>query len=237
MVVMLVKRIYKALIFSSLISLGLLLVRIFRYQDLDYWFLAWNLFLAWIPLFFAVTLVSSLERHLWLSWQCLLLTFLWLVFLPNSFYLATDFIHLQNASTLTLLYDVALILSYTLNGFLIGYLSVIAIHDQLNKRIKASYSNGLVAGVLLLCSFAIYLGRYLRWNTWDILLNPAGLLFDVSDRIINPNSYQQTYTTTILFFVVIASFYYVAWQIYSGLKQQPVNNKKLQAKTAKSKKA
>lgn len=210
-------KIYRAIGFSSAVSIGLLFTRMVSFQDLDYWYLAWNLFLAWIPLFFAILIVANLKKHLWLSWQCLLLTVLWLTFLPNSFYIATDFIHLQEAGASTLLYDVVLLLSFTLNGFMLGYLSVVALHDQLLKRINRRYANYLIGIVFLLCSFAIYLGRYLRWNTWDILLNPAGILFDVSDRLINPSAYEQTFTTTIIFFVLISTFYYVGWQIYTSL--------------------
>lgn len=225
MILMKMNNIYKALAISSSVSLGLLFTRMVMFADLDYWYLAWNLFLGWVPMLFAILLVASLSKRLWLSWQCLLLTFLWLVFLPNSFYIATDFIHILEATPATLLYDIVLILSFTLNGFIMGYLSVIAVHDQLLKRIKTNYAHYLICFVFLLCSFAIYLGRYLRWNTWDIVLNPAGLLFDVSDRLINPLAYEQTFSTTVMFFVLISTFYYVTWQAYSELRKyrdQPV---------------
>jgi uncharacterized membrane protein len=67
--------------------------------------------------------------------------------------------------------------------------------------------------VLLLCSFAIYLGRYLRWNSWDVLFNPAGLVFDVSEPFINPTSHPQVFTTTLMFFVLLASIYIVCYQL------------------------
>lgn len=68
-------------------------------------------------------------------------------------------------------------------------------------------------GALLLSSFAIYLGRYLRWNTWDIIINPAGLIFDVSDRIINPGTYSLTFIVTAVFFVVLGSAYAVVYRL------------------------
>lgn len=214
-------RIVRSLVYSSLASNFLLFVRILSYRDLEYWYLSWNLLLAWIPLLFTILLVLNLKKIPWISWQNIGLTFLWLVFLPNAFYIATDFIHLQQASSETLLVDLVLILSFTLNGLILGYLSVVTIHQQLIKRISKLYSRYLIVFVFLLCSFAIYLGRYLRWNTWDILINPAGILFDVSDRVINPSQYQQTYQTTALFFVFLITFYYVVWQFYQELKNKP----------------
>jgi uncharacterized membrane protein len=64
---------------------------------------------------------------------------------------------------------------------------------------------------LLLSGFAIYLGRYLRWNSWDVIANPFGLLFDVADRIVNPGEHILTFSATILFFAFLAVIYYVFW--------------------------
>jgi uncharacterized membrane protein len=71
----------------------------------------------------------------------------------------------------------------------------------------------MVAVVLLLCSFAIYLGRYLRWNSWDVLINPAGIIFDVSEPFISPTSHPQAFTTTLMFFVLLGSIYAVIYRL------------------------
>lgn len=191
-------------------------------QSMDYWYLNWNLFLAWVPLFFAYFLIHYIAKKPWLDWKAIGLTFLWLVFLPNSFYLATDFIHLLESPQSALLFDVVLILSFTFNGFLLGYITVLALHQALLRKVAPRTAHGLIAGVFLLCSFAIYLGRYLRWNTWDIISNPLGLLFDVSERFINPSLHEQTFRTTALFFVLISVFYIVLWQLRKAiLEEQP----------------
>ena len=71
---------------------------------------------------------------------------------------------------------------------------------------------------MLACSFAIYLGRYLRWSTWDIILHPAGVVFDISDRFVNPSAYGQTFQVTLWFFVLLTGFYYVLRQIVKAIK-------------------
>lgn len=68
-----------------------------------------------------------------------------------------------------------------------------------------------MALTLLICSFAIYVGRDLRWNSWDILTNPGGLLFDVSDRLLHPAAYPQMLVTVIAFFALLASMYSLVW--------------------------
>lgn len=211
-------RVVRALCFSSGVSFMLFMIRALSLKSTNYWYLNWNLLLAWIPLLFAVLVVKHLRTGPWISWRGILLTALWLAFLPNSFYIATDFIHLQRNSVDSLLLDIVMLLAFTFNGFILGYLSIYTIHKLLLKRVKTMTAHTIIALVFLACSFAIYLGRYLRWNTWDIVINPAGLLFDVSDRFINPAAHVQTFLTTALFFVLIGAFYVVAWQAMLELK-------------------
>jgi len=203
---------------SSLVSVGLFSVRVLASQNTRYWFLLWNLALAWLPLLFAWWLNRRLREQPWISWQPLLLTALWLGFLPNSFYIVSDLIHLRSTGEVSQLFDVVMFVSFVWNGYLLGFTSVYFVHRELLDRMRAQYAHLVIGIVLLLCSFAIYLGRYLRWNTWDVLINPAGLLFDVSDRLIFPTYYPQTFTTTATFFVLLASIYAVVWQMVHILR-------------------
>lgn len=209
---------------SSAASCGLFIARALRYQSLELWFLNWNLLLSWLPLLFAWLLVARLKNHRWLNWPSIAFTLLWLGFLPNSFYLASDLIHVQYSSSVTLLFDIVMLLSFTISGLMLGYLSLYMVHVQLLKRLAADTAHTIIAGVLLLCGFAIYIGRYLRWNTWDVLVNPAGLLFDVSDRLINPAAHEITFRTVAVFFILLASTYYSIWHFILAL-QIPKNKK------------
>lgn len=175
--------------------------------------------MAWVPLVFGVILFERLKKSSWLTWQNLLLTVLWLIFLPNSFYMVSDAIHLNNTGEISLLFDVAMFVSFAWNGLLLGFISVFAVHNQLLKRMPAKAAHITISFVLLACSFAIYLGRYSRWNTWDILTNPAGLLFDVSDRFINPGAHPLTYSTTATMFVLLAGIYFITWKLVKLIRQ------------------
>lgn len=220
-------RLLRVLLLSSFFSILFFIMRVLNQRDLEYWYLNWNLVLAWLPLLFSVILVGRLRRNGWSSWQNIVLTMLWLGFLPNSFYIITDFIHLQHTLNTTLLYDVVLILSFTLNGLLLGYISTFMVYDELKKRFSTNVTNVIIGGIFLACSFAIYLGRYLRWNTWDVIINPAGLLFDVSDRFINPGAHGQTFSTTALFFVFITGTYYIARELVTIMQlKKPIRDKK-----------
>jgi uncharacterized membrane protein len=205
---------------SSLISVGFFVASAISNQTSDFAYLIWNLGLAWIPLGVALWLERILRTNLWSSWIAMAATLLWLGFLPNSFYVISDFIHVREIPRVDVVFDVAMIASFALNGLMLGYLSLFMVHVELRKRLSALTSGTLIAGVLLLASFAIYIGRGLRWNTWDVLFSPASLLFDVSDRLINVGSHPQVISTTLSFLVLLGSMYIVIWHGARALRQQ-----------------
>jgi uncharacterized membrane protein len=218
-----------ALVLSSCVSLGILLVHVISTHSFIYWYLGWNLLLAWLPLLFVVLLRESLGHHPWLAWRPMIWTVLWLAFLPNSFYIVSDLLHLQGVSTTDLLYDTVMMVSFMLNGLVLGYISLYQVHGELKKRLSANWANSLVSLSIIVCSFAIYLGRDLRWSSWDLIVNPQGILFDISNQIIDPLHHLQAFTTTLMFFVLIGTFYLLICSIVNNLltaKHSPVTNPK-----------
>ena len=212
--------IVNAVLLSNLVSILLFVMRVSSTHTTAYWFLFWNLLLAWVPLVFVFMLRSQLKNKSWKEPLPVIYTLLWLGFLPNSFYLMSDLIHLQNAEPTGVLFDAVLFLSFIWNGMVAGILSIIWVHQALLSRWGRAASAGVIGVVLLLTSFAIYLGRNLRWNTWDVLVNPAGILFDVSERVINPFSHPQVLLTTMTFFMLIGSMYMVVWQFFRAFSRK-----------------
>src|SRR5665213_2505981 len=162
-----------ALGFSTLVSIGFFAYGAWRNHSLEFDYLLWNLVLAWLPLVFAVWLVKVLRHKLWSSWEALGVSVLWLVFLPNSFYMISDFIHLQDVQRVDILYAAVMFTSFIYTGVLLGFTSLYLIHLQLKKRFSGTVAANWVGVTLLTCSFAVYVGRDLRWNSWDILTNPG----------------------------------------------------------------
>lgn len=209
-----------ALLASSLVSVGFWAMGVVSNGNTEFWYLVWNLALAWIPLLLALWLERILHLRLWSGWLALLATFLWLIFLPNSFYVISDFVHLTEVPRADIVFDVVMLGSFAINGLLLGYLSLFLVHGELRKRLAGSASGLIVAGVLLLSSFAIYIGRDLRWNTWDVIFSPASLLFDVSDRLLNPGAHPQLFSTTISFFIFLSSIYVVIFYMIRVMQRQ-----------------
>jgi uncharacterized membrane protein len=171
------------------------------------WYLLWNLFLAWIPLLLAYALVRILRRKPWSSWPGIGLSLGWLLFLPNSFYMVSDLIHLEDMPRSNVLFDALTFTVFVLNGLILGYASLYLVQQALSSRVKRWQSELFVPAMLLLSSFAIYLGRDLRWNSWDVLTSPAGIIFDVSERVIDPLDHPDAFTTTLMFFLFLAGLY------------------------------
>lgn len=193
------------------VCLGLFTYGVYMTSDLKLSYLPWNLFLAAVPLIFALKLVHELRTKLWSSWSNLGWTLAWLLFLPNSFYMISDFIHLKSIDDRYLVYAAVLFTSFIYLAALFGFYSLYLVHRALQARVSRLASSVLIGGVLLACSFAIYIGRDLRWNSWDVITNPGGLIFDISDRVLYPRDYPAMLLTTGSFFALLGSLYLLIW--------------------------
>ena len=207
------RAVFWALILSNSLSVALFLARALDAGNLRYWFLLWNLVLGWMPLAFAWWLEYRLRTSGWLQPANLALTLAWLGFLPNSFYLISDLVHLHASGEVSILYDAVMLFSFIFNGLVAGFMSIYLVHEQALRRLKDKRAHGLIGLVFLMTGLAVYIGRYLRWNTWDILLSPAGLLFDISEGVVNPSAHPQAAPTTLVFFLLLGSMYIVVWQL------------------------
>jgi uncharacterized membrane protein len=164
------KQFLLALLISSAVSEALFAYSVIQNHNLDFDYLSWNLVLAWLPLIFAIRLSLVLRHKLWSSWEALGLSLLWVIFLPNSFYMISDFIHIQDVSQANLDYDVLLLSSFVYTGVTIGFCSLFLVHLHLKRRFSPKVSALWIAVTLFICSIGIFFGRNLRWNSWDVLL-------------------------------------------------------------------
>jgi uncharacterized membrane protein len=190
----------RLLLFGTLLSwcAALLLFRLVRSGSLALGFLFWNLFLAAIPAvaawFFARAMAKGSSLIKQVGWFVI-----WLVFLPNAPYIITDFVHLTTRPGIPLWYDTALLISCAGTGLLLGYTSIADVQAAITRRFSTFLGWVLVAGAVLLSGFGIYLGRFLRWNSWDALTSPHQLFLEIADRLINPLSHPQTFGVTAVY--------------------------------------
>ena len=149
-------------------------------------FLAWNLFLAWIPYLLALSLKTIQDRPRALIGLTLLL---WLLFLPNAPYIITDLLHLRQRPLIPLWFDTLLLFSFAWTGLLLGLLSMLEVQNFLEQKIGKIKALMIPAIILPLSGLGIYIGRVNRWNSWDILFHPIEIFQDIFTILIHPFSH------------------------------------------------
>ncbi|HRG45846.1 MAG TPA: DUF1361 domain-containing protein [Leptospiraceae bacterium] len=197
-------------LFMGTISLLCFSFSIFRFIYTDtkvFLFLNWNLFLAFIP--WAVTSITilkpSIQRY---KVTIIILLAVWLLFFPNAPYILTDLFHLRLKSSMPKWFDLILILSFAWTGLVFGFLSLWDIEKILTKSLSQIWISIISVSLLFVGSFGIYLGRYLRWNSWDIIGEPFNLLYDITDRLINPFDHPRTWGVTIFMGIFLNMIYW-----------------------------
>jgi uncharacterized membrane protein len=112
----------------------------------------------------------------------------WLVFLPNAPYLVTDLVHLRPAPPVPASFDVLLFASFALAGCALAWGSLDAVHARLAPAVGRARAALAIAAVLLLTGFGVYLGRFERWNSWDLVARPRGVLADAAGALADPRA-------------------------------------------------
>jgi uncharacterized membrane protein len=158
---------------SSLVCLGLLGVRLVIAPDGELGYMAWNLGLAWIPVVLGWLILRAARRTAH-GPVLVLAAAAWILFLPNAPYLLTDLVHLRDRADGVPALDLVMLAAFALTGLLLFVLSVAAIQEAARLRLGHRVARGLVPACIWLSSAGIYLGRVLRWNSWDVLADPVG---------------------------------------------------------------
>jgi uncharacterized membrane protein len=208
-------RLLQALLFASASGIGLLFFRVYWSGRFTYFFMPTNLLLAWIPLVLSLYLPQKKGP---LSLKVVLLLFFWLLFFPNAPYLITDLVHLRSRPGMPFLFDIVLLSSFAWTGLTTGFLSLLKIHEFLLLHFKPKGSWLLVTGLIMLSSFGIYLGRFQRWNSWDLVVRPHLLFADILNIMFHPFSEPKAVGITAIFTVFLFSAYLTFYFLAKPLK-------------------
>lgn len=207
-----------SLVFASLVCVALVLARWYLADVLDYRFMIWNLFLAWIP--FAMAFAAYRLHHVrgwstlrgWVIAGCALV---WLLFLPNAPYLLTDLVHLRYRSDTLVWYDLMLLLWFAGTGFMLGFGSIYLMQQVVSDRLGQVAGWVLAIGSIGLTSFGIYLGRFLRWNSWDVMRDPIPLFADIYYTFRHPITYIHVHA----FWMLLALFLMCIYVMFATLPE------------------
>ncbi|QAA35093.1 hypothetical protein C1I91_27545 [Clostridium manihotivorum] len=200
------------------------------------YFMVWNLFLAWIPLeiidliirinnSFKAKNVFVINYILWI---------LWILFYPNSPYMVTDFIHIignkyvlsrpihpNYAITNRIMFndnfkiwlDFVNIAIGVWLGYIVGFIALNKAHKTFFRKLGFAKSWLIVFLINIISGYAIYLGRFIRWNSWDIITKPKNIFI-----ILLNNINRKSFYFTILF----GGFMFILYLIHYAIT---INNK------------
>jgi uncharacterized membrane protein len=195
------------LLLSSLLSCAFFAFRIIYSNTNNYSNLFTNLFLAWIPYLFSIMAASTYRFHPKRWGLILILGLLWLLFFPNAPYMVTDFYHLDPRPPVPLWFDISLIAIFAFTGCFLAIASLRSVHNIIEKFLGKIIGWIFALLSLGLGSLGVYLGRFRRYNSWDILLDPRSVIKDIAHNILNPLDNLGFLGFTLMFTSILLVFY------------------------------
>jgi uncharacterized membrane protein len=194
----------RMLIVSVGFTMALLAFRVFKADSMAYVFFGWNLLLAIIPFLFSRKLAAQKKFGI----AAFLLIGGWLLFFPNAPYIVTDIFHYRDRPPIPKWFDLLLVTSAAWSGLLLGIASLMQVENFLAKHIKAAWVRLAVFSSMVLCGYGIYIGRFLRFNSWNIVTQPSKLVYTSVHHVLQPQENLKVWGFTFLFAAMFAIIYF-----------------------------
>jgi uncharacterized membrane protein len=204
-----------ALVAASALCVALLEIRVRETGSSYYRFLAWNLILAWVPLVIAVVAYARARRGVGPVVWVLLVP--WLLFFPNAPYLLTDFIHLDEGPA-PLWYDALMLSAFAWTGLMLGFGSLYLVQLILRRAFGAAIAWAAVLAALALASVGVYIGRFIRFNSWDALLHPLRVAEVVREQLASVPLRTAEALVALTTFLAVG---YLVFYSFAGLQLEP----------------
>jgi uncharacterized membrane protein len=203
---------------ATLVCLVLVRARFAVTDTYRYAFLIWNLFLAWIPFIIAYITYGLTLRRSAIYVVIPVSAFLWLIFFPNAPYILTDFQHLKlDNGSAPLWYDVIMLIWCAWTGLLLGLISLYLMHEIVRREFGRWVGWAFVLVVALASGAGIYIGRFIRWNSWDMLQDPYGTATTLLGQAVDPSLRSIGF---ISLYTLFFAFIYVTLYAFGHLLQE-----------------
>ncbi|WPQ65570.1 DUF1361 domain-containing protein [Chitinophaga sancti] len=204
-------------------TMALLVARVLRYHEYFYLFYTWNTFLGVLPLIFSRKLAGLSGINL----RTVGVLACWLVFFPNAPYMITDLFHFHERPPVPLWFDLLIVSSAAWNGLLLGIISLMQVEHFLSRHVKGLWVKVIVVVSFILCGYGVYIGRFLRFNSWDAVTNPEALLFTIAHHLFKPYDHMGAWAFSIGFGGMFGIIYYTLQQLHHHKKSVPQNEGRL----------
>lgn len=185
----------------------LTILRVILFGKYSLIFILWNILLSFMPFLISTLLVIIKEKKNLKDLVFLFFGIIWLLFLPNAPYIVTDLMHIGVVRAVPALYDSILLFSSAVVGIMFGFYSLIQMQELLIARFSKRVNKIIMFLIMILTSFGIYLGRFLRFNSWDVFTNPSYVLSGIKEIFSNKGDVIEALTYTLLFSLFIVAIY------------------------------
>ena len=201
------------LLLASSLVVGGIALRVLTHRNLELTNLVWNLFLAWVPFVFALAFYDG-ARNGTRSRSLVALGGVWLVFLPNAPYLVTDVKILDHLVGRIEWYDVVLAIGSATLGLVLGFISLYLVQAVVSARLGRGAGWLLATGALGLSGLGVYLGRYQRWNSWEVLTEPSKIFGGLGAGLLDPLAHARPLAVSMFFAVACFGGYAVFYAVF-----------------------
>jgi uncharacterized membrane protein len=203
---------------ACMVCIGLVAARVAYSDSSRHIGLVWNLFLAWIPFMLAYFAHAISWRRIWLYLVIPFIAFLWLIFFPNAPYMLTDLQDIaRGISGAPLWYDVIILVWFSWTAMLLGVVSLYLMQDIIMRTFGRAAGWIFVFMVSGMSSLGIYIGRFVRLNSWDILQDPTETAMEILGLVISPSMRLGAFILLYTFFFL---FVYLMLYSFSHLLQE-----------------
>lgn len=196
-------KIPKQIVYLFVLAITLNVMRVFLFGSTAFLYIIWNVFLAVVPFVISSIMLLYANKMNLLKPAFVIGFILWFLFLPNAPYVVTDFIHLGRIHSVPVMFDIFVLFSSAWVALLMGFYSLSHMEKILQLKFTKKVTNLIIVFIILFASFGVYLGRYLRFNSWDFFTSHNFLLTSIWRIFTQSNDYVNVYAYTLLFFVFI----------------------------------
>ncbi|MEO6453554.1 MAG: DUF1361 domain-containing protein [Ginsengibacter sp.] len=205
----------KILLASVSFTIILIIIRFIYTGRIIYTFYPWNIFLAIIPLLASTRLLNQNKPGI----KALLYLMIWLLFFPNGPYLVTDLFHFTTRPGCPVWFDLILVSSGSWNGIIMGTLSLMQVEKFLKRHFENKWVHVSLLFFITLCGYGVYLGRFLRFNSWDIITNPIGLASYIKGSLVHPHQNISVWAFTIIFSLLFGIIFFSIRELKAETKR------------------
>jgi len=196
-------KIPKQVSYLLVLAVFLNILRIVLFGSFSFSYMIWNIALAFVPFLISSILLIYTTKENIIKPFFIIGFILWFFFLPNAPYVITDFIHLGRVHAVPVMYDIFLLFASGFVSLIMGLYSLSHMEKILLLKFSNKVTNIIIFFTIFFTSFGIYLGRYLRFNSWDLFISQNSLFTSVWRIFTQSGGYTNVYSYTLLFFIFI----------------------------------